>query len=141
MEKENKNPTLKKKISTTRKGYIVQQIVIDFLLKKNLRVYEPVVDDFHIDIIVERDKKYTPIQVKYHTSTCNNTSIQVHVEPTEAEWIVTPIHVDNKTHMIWYRNNRQDKRYVVSFAINTPKNNQKKKINFYKFFLKSPFDD
>ena len=143
MKEENKNPTLKKKISTTRKGYIGQQIVIDFLLKKNLRVYEPVVDDFGVDLLVEKNEKFISVQVKYHTqfTKSSSTSIHVNIEPTEAEWIGTPIHVDNKTHIIWYKNKRKGKRFAVHFAVNKPKNNQVKKINFYKSFLKSPFDD
>ena len=92
MKEENKNPTLKKKISTTRKGYIGQQIVIDFLLKKNLRVYEPVVDDFGVDLLVEKNEKFISVQVKYHTkfTKLSSTSIHVNIEPTEAEGIGTP---------------------------------------------------
>ena len=54
------------KLSTTRKGYIGELLVIKFLLKKKLKVYAPVVDDFHIDLLVEQKGVFTKIQVKYH---------------------------------------------------------------------------
>ena len=129
-----------KKLTTTRRGYIGESIVIDYLLKKNLRLYAPVIDDFHIDLVAEKDNKYTTMQVKYHCSMFNDTSIQVKVTTTTADWIVTPVHVDNNTHIIWYKNTRKNKKYTIAFAISKPKNNQVKKINFYKSFLKCPFD-
>ena len=51
------------KLSTTRKGYIGELLVIKFLLKKKLKVYAPVVDDFHIDLLVEQKGVFTKIQV------------------------------------------------------------------------------
>ncbi len=127
------------KISTTRKGYIGQEIVSDYLLRKNLRVYTPVVDDFGVDLLVEKYGKYTSIQVKYHTTFTNQASIQVRILPTIADWIATPLHINKKTKIIWYKNNRKTEKYTVAFAVNKPKNNQVKKINFYKNFLKAPF--
>ena len=132
------NPINSISISTTRKGYIGQEIVADYLLRKNLRVYTPVVDDFGVDLLVEIDGKYTSIQVKYHTRFTNPTSIQVDISATNADWIAIPMEIDEEIKIIWYKNKRKGIRYAVSFAVNTPKNNQVKKVNFYKNFLKAP---
>tara|TARA_R110002096_G_scaffold403696_2_gene601220 strand:+ start:210 stop:614 length:405 start_codon:yes stop_codon:yes gene_type:complete len=129
------------KLSTTRKGYIGELLVIKFLLKKKLKVYAPVVDDFHIDLLVEQKGVFTKIQVKYHAVMMSDTSLQVKVTKTQADWIATPVDVGGKIHIVWYRNDRKDKRYTITFAIYKPKNNQIKRVNFYQSFLKSPFDN
>lgn len=128
-------------ISRTRKGYIGQQIVIDYLLRKNARVYEPIVDDFRIDLLIEHNKKYISVQVKYHTTMSNGSSIQVKVAPTDAEWIAIPVCIKNKTYIMWYENTRKNKKYTVAFQMSKPKNNQVKKVNFYRLFLKSPIEN
>ena len=97
-------------ITRTRKGYIGQQIVIDYLLRKNARVYEPIVDDFNIDLLIERDGKYISIQVKYHTTMSNGSSIQVKVNSTSADWIAIPVCVKDKIHIMWYKNTRKNKK-------------------------------
>ena len=127
-------------ITRTRKGYIGQQIVIDYLLRKNARVYEPIVDDFNIDLLIERDGKYISIQVKYHTTMSNGSSIQVKVNSTSADWIAIPVCVKDKIHIMWYKNTRKNKKYTIAFQMSKPKNNQVKKVNFYRSFLKCPFD-
>jgi len=127
------------KISSTRKGYIGQEIVANYLLRKNLRVYTPVVDDFGVDLLVEINNKYTSVQVKYHTRFTNPTSIQVDISATNADWIAIPMSINENIKILWYKNKRKGIRYAVSFAVNTPKNNQVKKVNFYKNFLKAPF--
>ena len=127
-------------ITRTRKGYIGQQIVIDYLLRKNARVYEPIVDDFNIDLLIERDGKYISIQVKYHTTMSNGSSIQVKVNSTSADWIAIPVCVKDKIHIMWYKNTRKNKKYTIAFQMSKPKNNQVKKVNFYRYFLKSPID-
>jgi len=127
-------------ITRTRKGYIGQQIVIDYLLRKNARVYEPIVDDFHIDLLVEHNKKFTKIQVKYHSTMLNGTSIQVKIQPTGADWIAIPVCVEDKINIMWYKNTRKNKKYTIAFQMSKPRNNQIKKVNFYRSFLKCPFD-
>ena len=129
-----------KNLTTARRGYIGEQIVADYLLKKNARVYAPVVDDFRIDLAVEKDNKYTTIQVKYHTTRMSGSSIQVMVKSTSADWIAAPINIEDKTHIIWYKNARKNKTYTIAFSVARPKNNQVKKVNFYESFLRSPFD-
>ncbi len=128
-------------LSTTRKGYIGELLVIKFLLKKKLRVYAPVVDDFHIDLLVEQNSVFTKIQVKYHAVMMSDTSLQVKVTKTEADWIATPIDIKGSIRIVWYKNDRKNKRYTITFAIHKPKNNQVKRVNFYQKFLKSPFDN
>ena len=135
--------TLKKfhhNLTTARKGHIGQNIVEQYLLKKDAKLYAPVVDDFGIDYVVYHKKKYITIQVKYHTAMVNDTSIAVRVRDTTADWIAVPCHVDNNTYIIWYKNKRRGEFYHVSFALYHPKNNQVDGINFYKSFLKSPID-
>ena len=127
-------------ITRTRKGYIGQQIVIDYLLRKNARGYEPIVDDFNIDLLIERDGKNISIQEKYHTTMSNGSSIQVKVNSTSADWIAIPVCVKDKIHIMWYKNTRKNKKYTIAFQMSKPKNNQVKKVNFYRYFLKSPID-
>ena len=104
-------------------------------------VYKPVVDDFHIDLLVEQDKKITKIQVKYHTTMMTESSIQVRVRPTQADYIAIPVKAYGKMHIMWYKNTRKHKKYTISFNKYTPKNNQVKGVNFFKSFLKCPFDE
>jgi len=130
----------KLKLTTTRKGYLGELLVIEELLKRNLMVYRPVVDDFHIDLLVEQDKKITKIQVKYHTTMMTESSIQVRVRPTQADYIAIPVKAYGKMHIMWYKNTRKHKKYTIAFNKYTPKNNQVKGVNFFKSFLKCPFD-
>ena len=92
------------KISSTRKGYIGQEIVANYLLRKNLRVYTPVVDDFGVDLLVEINNKYTSVQVKYHTRFTNPTSIQVDISATNADWIAIPMSINENIKILWYKN-------------------------------------
>ena len=132
-------------MNTTRKGYIGQLIVIQNLLEnyKDIQVYEPVVDDKTIDLLViSKGKKFT-INVKYHTSmnvSKTQASIQINLNNCKADWIATPHKVGNKTYVLWFKNNRPNDKYVMSIAVNQPKNNQVKGINFYEDFLKSPLE-
>tara|TARA_R110001583_G_scaffold94255_1_gene237663 strand:+ start:782 stop:1186 length:405 start_codon:yes stop_codon:yes gene_type:complete len=128
------------KLSTTRKGYLGELMVIESLLEKNLMVYAPIVDDFHIDLLVEHDNKFTKIQVKYHTTMMTKSSVQVRVRPTHADYIAIPVKAYGKMHIMWYKNVRRNKKYTVSFQKYIPKNNQVIGVNFFKSFLKSPFD-
>jgi len=135
--------TKHKNLSTARKGYIGQNIVEDYLLKKGARLYAPVVDDFGIDYLIHHNNNYITLQVKYHTAMkpSNQTSVTVRVASTDAQWIATPCHVDEETYIIWYENTRPNENYQVAFALYTPKNNQVEKINYYKSFLKSPIEE
>ena len=128
------------KLSRTRKGYIGENMVIKFLLERNLKLYAPAVDDFGIDLLVEQDNTYTKIQVKYHTTMMTESSIQVRVKPTQADYIAIPVQAYGRMHIMWYKNTRKDKKYTIAFQKYIPKNNQVKKINFFKSFLKCPFD-
>ena len=128
------------KLSRTRKGYIGENMVIKFLLERNLKLYAPAVDDFGIDLLVEQDNMYTKIQVKYHTTMMTESSIQVRVKPTQADYIAIPVQAYGRMHIMWYKNTRKDKKYTIAFQKYIPKNNQVKKINFFKSFLKCPFD-
>jgi len=128
------------KLSRTRKGYIGENMVIKFLLERNLNLYAPAVDDFGIDLLVEQDNTYTKIQVKYHTTMMTESSIQVRVKPTQADYIAIPVQAYGRMHIMWYKNTRKDKKYTIAFQKYIPKNNQVKKINFFKSFLECPFD-
>lgn len=132
-----------KNLTTARKGYIGQGIVEHYLLKNKVKLYAPVVDDFGIDYLIYYNNIYTTVQVKYHTAMreANSSSITVRIASTDADWIATPCHVNEETHIIWYRNDRKNETYQVSFALYTPKNNQVEKVNFYKSFLKSPIEE
>jgi hypothetical protein len=131
----------KLKLTTTRKGYLGELLVIQELLKRNLMVYAPIVDDFHIDLLVEQGRKFTKIQVKYHTTMMTESSVQVRVHPTDADYIAIPVKAYGKMHIMWYKNTRKNKRYTIAFQKYTPKNNQVKGVNFFKSFLKCPFDE
>lgn len=135
--------TRHRKLSTARKGYIGQGIVEEYLIKKGARLYAPVVDDFGIDYLLHHKNKYITIQVKYHTAMKkeNSTAVTVRIASTDADWIATPCHVDDDTHIIWYKNKRPSETYQVAFALYPPKNNQVEKVNFYKSFLKSPIEE
>jgi len=128
------------KLSKTRKGYIGENMVIKFLLEKNLRLYIPAVDDFGIDLLVEQNNKYTTIQVKYHTTMMSESAIQVRVRPTKADYIAIPVKAYGRMHIMWYKNTRKNRKYTIAFQKYIPKNNQIKKINFFKSFLECPFD-
>ena len=132
-----------KRLTTARKGYIGQNIVEQYLLKKRVKLYAPVVDDFGIDYLIYNNNKYITVQVKYHTAmkTENSSSITARITSTDADWIAIPCHVNDETHIIWYRNDRKNETYQVAFALYAPKNNQVKKINFYKSFLKPPIEE
>ena len=128
------------KLSRTRKGYIGENLVIKFLLEKNLKLYAPVVDDFGIDLLIEEDNKYTKVQVKYHTTIMSSSAVQVKIKPTQADYIAIPVQAYGRMHIMWYKNTRKNKRYTVAFQKYYPKNNQVKKVNFFKSFLECPFD-
>lgn len=128
------------KLSRTRKGYIGENLVIKFLLEKNLKLYAPIVDDFGIDLLIEQDNKYTKVQVKYHTTMMSDSAIQVKIQPTKADYIAIPVQAYGRMHIMWYKNTRKNKRYTIAFQKYYPKNNQVKKVNFFKSFLESPFD-
>ena len=128
------------KLSRTRKGYIGENMVIKFLLERNLKLYAPAVDDFGIDLLVEQDNTYTKIQVKYHTTMMSESAIQVRVRPTKADYIAIPVKAYGRMHIMWYKNTRKNKRYTIAFQKYTPKNNQIIGVNFFKSFLECPFD-
>lgn len=128
------------KLSRTRKGYIGENLVIKYLLEKNLKLYAPIVDDFGIDLLIEQDNKYTKVQVKYHTTIMSSSAVQVKIKPTQADYIAIPVQAYGRMHIMWYKNTRKNKRYTVAFQKYYPKNNQVKKVNFFKSFLESPFD-
>tara|TARA_R100001082_G_scaffold44438_1_gene23642 strand:- start:17380 stop:17787 length:408 start_codon:yes stop_codon:yes gene_type:complete len=128
------------KLSRTRKGYIGENLVIKFLLEKNLKLYAPIVDDFGIDLLIEQDNKYTKVQVKYHTTIMSSSAIQVKIQPTKADYIAIPVQAYGRMHIMWYKNTRKNKRYTIAFQKYYPKNNQVKKVNFFKSFLECPFD-
>lgn len=128
------------KLSRTRKGYIGENLVIKFLLEKNLKLYAPIVDDFGIDLLIEQDNKYTKVQVKYHTTMMSDSAIQVKIQPTKADYIAIPVQAYGRMHIMWYKNTRKNKRYTIAFQKYYPKNNQVKKVNFFKSFLECPFD-
>ena len=129
--------------NTTRKGIIGQEIVKLYLLKLNAKVFEPVCDDFGIDLLVDTKNGYKTIQVKYHNfkQAKSISSIQVFVKNTKADWIATPFILNEETYIIWFKNdlNRKE-QWGKSFSITTPINNQSKKINFYWNYLKSPVE-
>ena len=55
-----------KRLTTARKGYIGQNIVEQYLLKKRVKLYAPV-DDFGIDYLIYNNNKYIT-SVSYHTA-------------------------------------------------------------------------
>lgn len=128
--------------NTTRKGVIGQEIVKLYLLTLNARVFEPVCDDFGIDLLVETKNGYKTIQVKYHNckQTKSVSSIQIFVDNTKADWIATPFNIDGQTKIIWFKNDLNKKKWGKSFSITKPMNNQTKNINFYWDYLKSPVE-
>tara|TARA_R100000458_G_C8115088_1_gene136329 strand:+ start:130 stop:537 length:408 start_codon:yes stop_codon:yes gene_type:complete len=128
------------KLSRTRKGYIGENLVIKYLLEKNLKLYAPIVDDFGIDLLIEQDNKYTKVQVKYHTTIMSSSAVQVKIKPTQADYIAIPVQAYGRMHIMWYKNTRKNKRYTIAFQKYYPKNNQVKKVNFFKSFLECPFD-
>ena len=128
------------KLSRTRKGYIGENLVIKYLLEKNLKLYAPIVDDFGIDLLIEQDNKYTKVQVKYHTTIMSSSAVQVKIQPTQADYIAIPVQAYGRMHIMWYKNTRKNKRYTIAFQKYYPKNNQVKKVNFFKSFLECPFD-
>ena len=69
-------------LNTQRKGYLGEQAVINQIVKdQKLAVYQSVVDDAGVDLVVDNGKKLFRVQVKTKTKTrTSKTSIEVETE-------------------------------------------------------------
>tara|TARA_R110002020_G_C16286361_1_gene772136 strand:- start:797 stop:1186 length:390 start_codon:yes stop_codon:yes gene_type:complete len=121
-------------LSSVRKGFLGEQRVITDLIKKDLSVYIPVVDDVGVDMVVDTSVNIYKVQVKTLYTLKSKTSIEVKLDK----------HIDGNHNIdivaVYYQP-KDIIAYVpfpdkcrISLALHTAKNNQKyKRLWFYEF--------
>ena len=67
-------------LSSVRKGFLGEQRVITDLIKKDLSVYIPVVDDVGVDMVVDTSVNIYKVQVKTLYTLKSKTSIEVKLD-------------------------------------------------------------
>ena len=118
-------------------GTIGENLVIANLLKRNIDVYKPCVDDKTIDLLVLIDNKPITIQVKNHGYMPTKSSIQVRIRNTNADVIAVPY----KDRVFYFINKEKKSNWSMHLAIKKPKNNQKEKVHFAKDYEEFPYDN
>ena len=125
------------RLTTIRKGYISENIIKNDLLKRNLELYEPVVDDKSVDLLVVYLDTVIRVQVKGHTYMNTKSSISIRVTPTNADVIAVPWE-GNAYYMI---NKTKNKQWGFSFAVKPTANNQKEGVRFIHNYKDFPTDN
>ena len=125
------------KLSTIRIGAVGESLVIANMLKKNMDVYRPCVDDKTIDLLVLINKKPITIQVKNHGYMPTKSSIEVRIRNTNADVIAVPW----KDKVFYFINKKKKSNWSMHIAVNKPKNNQNQKVRFAKDFEEFPYDN
>lgn len=105
------------------------------LLSRNLQVFQPIVDDKGLDLLV-LDEYNNPItvQVKAHKYRQTQSSIAVNVKSTGADVIAVPF--DGQ--VLYIKNRRKNVRWQISISVGKPRNGQKKGINRFEEYLVFP---
>jgi hypothetical protein len=121
-------------LSSVRKGFLGEQRVITDLIKKDLSVFMPVVDDIGVDMVVDTSINIYKVQVKTIYTLKSKTSIEVkldkHIEGDHKIDIVA-VYYQPKD-IIAYVPFADKSR--INLALHTAKNNQKyKRLWFYEF--------
>jgi hypothetical protein len=123
---------------TIRKGKIGELKVIIDLLKKGYDVYEPVVDDNGIDLLVSNGKLVKSVQCKMHDNRIKNTSVEVNTRTCHnAEVLAVPIIYHD---CVCYVQTKKVKR-AFTIAYLPSLSGQKLYRNWYEDYLEFPWED
>ena len=121
-----------------RKGRIGELIVTIDLLKKNYDVYEPIVDDNGIDLLVSNGKLIKSVQCKMHESPAKSTSIEVNTRLChKADILAVPI---LQRDCVCYIETKRVKR-AFTIAYKPSLSGQKLFRNWYEDFLEFPWEN
>lgn len=128
-----------------QKGNIAETAVIYTLAKLNLPVFKEIGDSVSVDLITIVNKRPVTIQVKYAELNRNN-AVQLMLRKTGPNGYVYHYGIEDFDLFALYINDTQQVIWVsskvlvlnttsVSFRIDTPKNNQRGKINYVCDYL------
>ena len=132
------SPIAHTKLSTKRRGRIGELLTEVDLLKRDLLIMTPIVDDKNIDYaVIDQGKTYT-IQVKYHRSSTTSTAISIKVKPCIADIIAIPFTNGGLYQVFYVWNRNKDRCWNMNISISQPKNNQSKGIHFGKDYREFP---
>jgi len=134
-------------------GYVGQCKVVIDLIERGYTVYEPLVDDSGIDLIVEMKARYadqqlakyhpifTSIQVKYSQRFDSHSSVVLEVRKSRADYIALVCgDGDNLECILYMKNHNKMARWSRNIQIKEGnKNNQKKFIHYWTDYIDPPF--
>ena len=121
-----------------RKGRIGELKVVIDLLQKGYDVYEPVVDDNGIDMLVSNGELYKSVQCKIHKIARKITAVEINTRNCHnADILAIPIVAKN---CVCYIPTKKVKRaFTIAFLPSL--NGQKLFRNWYEDYLEFPWED
>jgi hypothetical protein len=120
-----------------RKGRIGELRVAIDLLKKGYDVYEPIVDDNGIDLLVSNGELIKSVQCKVHIYPAKNTSIEINVRNCHrADILAVPI-IQHDC-VCYIETSKVKRAWTVAYLPSL--SGQKKLRNWYEDYLEFPWD-
>lgn len=125
---------------TKLKGDIGQLIAATELIKRGWHIAFPYGENCKYDLIAEKEGLFKRVQVKAVTPkdgilrvncrSSNNWSV-IHYRPTDFEILAA---VDLGTQKVYFISSDKIHKNMFTLRLSTPRNNQRKKINFAEMF-------
>ena len=123
---------------SVRKGRIGELIVMSDLLKKGYDVYEPVVDDNGIDLLVSNGKLIKSVQCKIHKIAGKSTSVEINTRTCHnADILAVPI--VQKDCVCYIPTSKVKRAFTIAYLPSL--SGQKLFRNWYEDYLKFPWED
>jgi len=123
---------------SVRKGRIGELKVLIDLLMKGYDVYEPVVDDNGIDLIVSNGKLYKSVQCKMHKIAGKKTSVEINTRTCHnADILAVPI--IQKDCVCYIPTVKVKRAFTIAYAPSL--SGQKLLRNWYEDYLEFPWEE
>mgnify|MGYP003658088246 CR=1 FL=1 len=125
-------------MNTKRTGWIGEQAVKkDLLIDRGFQVYEPLVDDVGVDLVVDTGKSLKRVQVKTRNQQKRQTtSVEISLRKyVESNIDVIAIYYAPKDIIAYYPYNNEE---LICLAVDTAKNNQESHRNWFYRYMEFP---
>ena len=125
-------------MNTRRIGWVGEQCVKkDLMINKGFSVYEPIVDDVGVDMVVDTGKSLKRVQVKYRNKQRRHkSSIEVSLKKYVGSNIdVIAVYYAPKDIIAYYPYENEE---VICLAVETAKNNQESHRKWFYRYMEFP---